>query len=210
VLDELSPCQPSTGACSHHCRVAAACRRASYPSATRCCMPYSSLNERQSCPVPSLSRSRSGRTRAEPPWPPPPSSRATTAPSLTALLRLHRASLRIRRITTPLLRPFFGHRGRRSTVAASSGGLKPPASVAAPPQAASGQAGQPSVCARTPWCFPITPPPPTSFLRPPPAVSPKSSSVQSRPGTSRKNSTNSRGLTAQSVTQMNSAARTDS
>ena len=114
----------------------------------------------------SLSRSRSGRTRAELPWPPPPSSRATAAPSLTALLRLHRASLRIRRITTPLLRPFFGHRGRRSTVAASSGELKPPASVAVPPQAASGQAGQPSVCARTPWCFPITPPPTTYLLRP--------------------------------------------
>ena len=94
-------------------------------------MPYSSLTERQSCPVPSHSLARAlaapeqirhGR-RA-------PSSHATAAPSLTALLRLHRASLRIRRITTPLLRPFFGHRGRRSTVAASSGGLKPPASMA--------------------------------------------------------------------------------
>ena len=101
------------------------------PSATRCCMPYSFLTERQSCPVPSHSLARAlaapeqirhGR-RA-------PSSHATAAPSLTALLRLHRASLRIRRITTPLLRPFFGHRGRRSAVAASSGGLQPLASVA--------------------------------------------------------------------------------
>ena len=65
-----------------------------------------------------------------PPWPPPLSSRATAAPSSTALLRLHRVSLRIHRITTPLLRPFFGHRGRRSAVAASSGGLQPLASVA--------------------------------------------------------------------------------
>ena len=75
MLDELSPCQPSTGARSHHCRVAAACRRASYPSATRCCMPYSSLTERQSYPVPSHSlaralatpeRSHHGRRRQAP------------------------------------------------------------------------------------------------------------------------------------------------
>ena len=76
------------------------------------------------------SRCRAFAPELAPPWPPPPSSRATAASSPTALLRLHRVSLHIRRITMPLLRPFFGHRGRRSVVAASSGGLEPLASVA--------------------------------------------------------------------------------
>ena len=36
------------------------------------------------------------------------------------------------------------------------------ATVAAPPQATSGQAEQPSVCARDPWSSPATPPPPST------------------------------------------------
>ena len=58
VLDSLSSWTPCTRARYHHCRVAIVCRRASYPSATRCRMPYSSLTKRQSCPVPSRSLAR--------------------------------------------------------------------------------------------------------------------------------------------------------
>ena len=51
VLDSWSSWTPCTRARSHHCRVAAAGRRAYYPSATRCRTPYSSITERQSCPL---------------------------------------------------------------------------------------------------------------------------------------------------------------
>ena len=131
VLDSLSSWTPCTRACSHHCRVAAVCRRASYPSATRCRMPYSSLTERQSCPVPSRSlaralaapeRSRHGRRRQ------------ASVPPLLPLLQPSCActelSIRHTRDYTSSLASPSSLQATGAAVAASSGGLEPPASVA--------------------------------------------------------------------------------
>ena len=153
------------GARSHHCRVAAAGRRASYPLCHA--LPHALLIHNRAPVLPrpfSLSCSRSGCTRAEPPWPPPRSSRAELVAAAAGLLRPNRARHHHLQLEPPLLRPFPGHRGRRSALPPVVLRAWPPAHVAGPPRAASCQDELSHGCARGPWCSAAAPSPPTSLL----------------------------------------------
>jgi hypothetical protein len=200
----MSACSPCTApraptSATRPCRL---CRR--------CCLNWSA---RASLSV-SLPRSRTparpcrsrGRIRHGRP------AKLDAARVLTALGPHSRSHVhhRLHLIGLHLARTLAQVASRRSPAARRAAAGEPLLRVAPPPRATSRRAKATCGCARAPSCSPTTPLPPTSFLRPPPAVSHKSSSVHSRPGTSRKNSTNSRGLTAQSVTQVNSALGTDS
>ena len=103
--------------------------------------------------------------RARPPWSAGHACRrhVLAAPSS---LESYRVRQHLPRRAPPLRLPFSGHRSRRSTVAAGAAAGAPPARAAGRPQAASGRAGNPRGCARTPWCSPA-PQPPTAW--PPPA-----------------------------------------
>ena len=147
---ELTPALPTSmrTTCSTICRVAFlhGCRAPSpSPRAARLPTPPNTnarAPERQhapSCARPG-SRSRSGRTRAEPPWPPPPSSRAELVAATAGLLRPNRARHHHLQLEPPLLRPFPGHRGRRSVVPPEVLRAWPPAPKARPPRVVSGQA----------------------------------------------------------------------
>ena len=81
-----------------------------------------------------------------PPWPGRPSSRAAAAPSLTTLLRLHRALHRRHAGLYVLPHLSAVSSGRRSAVAACSGGLEPPVTVARQPRATSGSTEQSLGC----------------------------------------------------------------
>ena len=97
-----------------------------------------------------------------PPWPGRPSSRAAAAPSLTTLLRLHRA-LHRRHVGLYVLPHLSAvSSGRRSAVAACSGGLEPPVTVARQPRATSGRAEDSCGRARARRSRSTPPLPPTS------------------------------------------------
>jgi hypothetical protein len=78
------------------------------------------------------------------------------------------------------------------------------AHAATPPRAVSDQAMTTIECAPAGRCFPASPSPPTSINRPEPSLAGASSAQKSRPGASRQNRSFSRGLSAKTVTQVNS------
>ena len=166
---------PKGRARGNHARAGRPCRCRVPASLSRRLAPCASKTERPSSSVPRslpalslgpLSRPSPGCARTSP-WPAGQACRRRVLATPSSL-ESYRVRQHLPCRAPPLRLPFFGHRSRRSIVTAGAAAGAPPARAAGRPQAASGRAGNPRGCARTPWCSPA-PQPPTAW--PPLAVS---------------------------------------